>query len=120
LFARDLHVSLAVASIVAVSVAAIEAAARAITGRPPARFSTAVSAVTLVLLGMTAAGGLAILVRGDRPRAFLHFVYAAAAFGLILLGDSLSARSAPRRRAGARLLAALVTLGVLARLFATG
>jgi hypothetical protein len=120
LFARDLHVSLAVATVAAVAVAAIEAAFRVVTGRPPGRFSAAVSAIILVVVGMTVAGGLAILTGGEHPREFLHFVYSVLAFVLIPVGDSLTTAADARRRAVARLLAALVALVVIARLFATG
>jgi hypothetical protein len=119
-FAHNLHVSLAAATVFALVIAAIEAAWRMVTGGPPGRFSSAISAVTLVMLGMTAAGGLAMLVRGEPPREFLHFIYAAVAFVLIPFGDSVTARVVPRRRAAARLLAAVVGLGVIARLFGTG
>jgi hypothetical protein len=120
LFAHDLHVSFAVATVVAVGVAAVEAAVRALLARSPGRYSAATSGIALVLLGMTAAAGLAMLVRGERPKEFLHFIYAALAFAVIPLADSLVARASFRRRAVTRLLASLVTLAVLARLFATG
>lgn len=61
-----------------------------------------------------------MLARGQRPTESLHFVYAALAFGLIPFGHSLTVHAKPRRRAGARLVSALVVLGVIARLFATG
>jgi hypothetical protein len=120
LFAHDLHVSLAVATVVAMVGAAIEAGGRAVTGRPPGRLAAAMSAILIVVVGMTAAGGLAMLVRGERPKEFLHFVYAAVAFVPIPIGDSLAAHASPRRRAAARFLTVLVALGVIARLFATG
>jgi hypothetical protein len=78
------------------------------------------SAIVVVVTGMTAAAGLGTFVRGERPSELLHFVYAALAFVLIPLGDSVAGAASPRRRAVARLLAALVTLGAIARLFATG
>jgi len=120
MFAHDLHVSLAIATIVAVAAAAIEASARAFTGRAPGRFSAATSGIVVVVVGMTAAGGVAMLARGERPRELLHFIYAALALALVPIGDSLTARANSRRRAIARLVAALATLGVIARLFATG
>jgi hypothetical protein len=118
LFAHDLHVALAVATLVAMVVVAVEAALRAISGRAPGRFSGAISTIAVVAVAMTAAGGLAILTRGERPKEFLHFVYATVAF--VPMGDSLTAAACPRRRALARLLAALIALGVIARLFGTG
>jgi hypothetical protein len=120
LFAHDLHVSLAVATVMTMAVAAIEAAWRMVTGRPPGRFSSAMSVLTLVVLGMTVAGGLAMLARGERPREFLHFIYAVVAFVLIPFADSVTVRAVPRRRAASRLLAAVVGIGVIARLFGTG
>lgn len=120
MFARDLHVTLAVASTLVAFVAAVEAAVRAVTRRPPGRMSRAILAIVVIALGMTAAGGLALLVRGERPVESLHLVYAALAFILVPLGDSLTAHAEPRRRAAARLLAAVLTLGVIARLLATG
>jgi hypothetical protein len=120
LFAHDLHVTLAVATVVAMAVVACEAAFRAVSAKPPRRFAEAVSVIAVILVGMTAAGGLAILTRGERPREWLHFVYAAFAFILVPFGDAMTARASPRRRALARLVTALVALGVVARLFATG
>ena len=120
MFAHDLHVTLAVVSTLSVIAVGAEAAVRAVMRRPPGRVSRAMSAIVVIALGMTAAGGLAMLVRGEPPGEPLHFVYAALAFVLLPLGDSLSARAEPRRRAAARLLAAVLTLGVIARLFATG
>jgi hypothetical protein len=120
LVAHDLHVSLAVAAIVAMGGAAVEAGMRALLARAPGRASEVTLVIALVVLGMTSAAGLAILVRGERPKEFLHFVYAALAFFLIPLADTLAARGSRRRRAVARLVGALVAIAVLARLFATG
>ena len=75
----------------------------------------------VILLGMTAAGGLALLVGGQRPKEFLHLVYALLALGLVPLADALcGAQASPPRRALARLGSGLVAAGVIARLFATG
>ena len=120
MFAHDLHVILAVVSTVGAIMAGVEAAVRAVLRRPPGRTSGAISAIAVIALGMTAAGGLAMLVRGERPNESLHFVYAGLAFVLLPLGDSLATHAEPRRRAAVRLLAAVLTLGVIARLFATG
>jgi hypothetical protein len=119
-FAHDVHVTLAAASVLAVIVAGVEAAVRAVRRRPPGRVSGAMSTIVVIILGMTAAGGLAMLVRGERPKEPLHFVYAAVALALLPLGDSLAAGAEPRRRAAARVFAAVLALGVIARLFATG
>jgi hypothetical protein len=120
MFVRDLHVGLAVATVGAFVVVAGEAATRAVAARPPGRFATAISAVAMIAVGMTAAGGLAMLVRGEHPSEPLHFVYAVVAFVLVPVGDTLTETSQPRRRAVARVVAAIVALGVVARLFGTG
>jgi hypothetical protein len=119
-FARDLHIALALASLTAMALVAAEGAVRLVRASPPGRMASAGSGVVLVLLGMTAAGGLALLVGGQRPKELLHLVYTVLALGLVPLADALTARANPRRRALARLLGALVALVVIVRLFATG
>ncbi len=120
MFAYDLHVTLALASIVAMLLVAGEGAVRLVRAQPPAKAASAGWSAVAVLLGMTAAGGLALLAGGQRPKEFLHLVYALLALGLVPLADSLTAQASPRRRALARFLGALVAAGVIARLFATG
>jgi hypothetical protein len=120
MFAHDLHLTLAFASMAAMAVIAAEGAVRLVRARPPGRVAAVGSGTVVVLLGMTAAGGLALLLGGQRPKEWLHLVYALLAFALVPLADSLAAQATPRRRAVARLLGALVALAVLARLFATG
>jgi hypothetical protein len=120
LFARDLHIGLAVATAAAFLVVAGEAAARGVAGRPPGRFATLTSAAAMIAVGMTAAGGLALFVRSERPNEPLHLVYAVLAFLLVPLADAFTQASEPRRRAVGRVVAAILALGVVARLFVTG
>jgi hypothetical protein len=120
MFAHDLHVMLALASMAAMLGVAGEGAVRMVRARPPAKAASAGWGAITILLGMTAAGGLALLAGGQRPRELLHLVYALLAFGLVPLADFLAAQARPRRRALARLGGALVAAGVIARLFATG
>jgi len=80
-FAYDLHVTLALASIVAMLLVAGEGAVRLVRAQPPAKAASAGWSAVAVLLGMTAAGGLALLAGGQRPKEFLHLVYALLAFG---------------------------------------
>jgi len=119
-FAHDLHVTLALASIVAMLLVAGEGAVRLVRARPSAKAASVGLGAAAILLGMTVAGGLALLAGGQRPKEFLHLVYALLAFGLVPLADSLAAQASPRRRALARLVGGLVAAGVIARLFATG
>jgi hypothetical protein len=120
MFAHDLHVTLAAASAAAVVLAGVEGAGRALVGRPAGRLASAASGLVLVLVGMTAAGGLAMLVQGERPEELLHFVYAVLAFGLIPVVDSTTLRADPRPRGLARLAAGVIALVLIVRLFATG
>jgi hypothetical protein len=119
-FARDLHVALALAGLAVMVLVAVEGAVRLVRARPPGRLAAASSGVVGVLLGMAIAGGLALLAGGHRPREWLHLVYALLALGLVPLADALVAQATPRRRALARFLGALVAMGVIGRLFATG
>jgi hypothetical protein len=119
-FAHDLHLLLALASLAVMVLVAGEGAVRLVSARPPGRVAAAGSATVMILLGMAAAGGLALLLGGHRPTEWLHLVYALVAFGLVPLADSLTIQAIPRRRALARLLGALVAAVVIVRLFATG
>jgi hypothetical protein len=120
MFAHDLHVALAWATASAMAAIALEAGVRTLRGRGPGRLAEAGLGVALVLIGMTAAAGLAMLVRGERPSEWLHFLYTILVFGLIPMADSFTARAAPRARGLARLAGAMVALVVIARLFSTG
>ena len=63
----------------------VEAGVRTATGRPPGRWASGAASALLLLVGMTAAGGLALLAGGHRPAELLHLVYAALAFGAGLI-----------------------------------
>jgi hypothetical protein len=119
-FAHDLHLLLALTSLAVMALVAAEGAARLVAARPPGRLAAASSATVTILLGMTSAGGLALLVGGHRPSEWLHLVYALLALALIPFADSLMSQASPRRRALARLGGALIAAVVIARLFATG
>jgi hypothetical protein len=120
MFAHDVHLILAWGTAFAVAAVVVEGAVRSVLGRGPGRLAEAGVGLVLVLIGMTAAAGLAMLVRGERPAESLHFLYAVLAFGLIPVTDSFAKRASPRGKALIRSAGALVALGVLARLFATG
>jgi hypothetical protein len=119
-FAHDLHLTLAWTSALAVFGVAVEAGVRTVRGQGPGRIAEIGLGLSLVLVAMTAAAGLAMLVRSERPNESLHFLYAIVAFGLVPVADSIAADASPRRRALARLAGAVIALGIIARLFATG
>ena len=76
--------------------------------------------LVLLLVAVTGAVGLGLLLGDARPREPLHFVYAVVALAVLPISTSASARWEPRRRGIATLLAALVALAAIVRLFGTG
>lgn len=120
MFAHDLHVTLAAVSVAAVAAAGLEGVVRSVRGRPPSRISSFASGVVLVLVGMTAAGGLAMLVRGERPLELLHLVYAGLLLTAFPVAQSLTAGASARARGLVTAVAALICLVLILRLFATG
>jgi hypothetical protein len=120
MFGRDLHLLLTLATLAAMIVVTGEAVVRLVRGRPPGRFASRSLAVALILMAMAAAGGLALLVSGHRPREWWHVMYAGFALAMIPLADSIALRAPARWKALARLIGALVALEVIVRLFQTG
>jgi hypothetical protein len=120
MFGRDLHLLLTLAALVAMIVVTGEAAVRLARGRPPGRLAARGLTVALILVAMTAAGGLALLVGGHRPRESWHAMYAGFAFLMIPLADAIALRANARGKALARLIGGLIALEVIVRLFQTG
>ena len=121
LFSHDLHVLLAVLTAVALLAATGEGAVRAVRGRPAGVAADRTRAGALLVVGMTASSGLALLVGGHRPGEWLHLIYAVLAFGLVPVADNAATSlSSDRGKALARVGAGLVALVVLTRLFQTG
>jgi hypothetical protein len=120
MFAHDLHLLLALVSLAVMVLVAGEGAVRLVRAQPPGKLAGVGSGTVTILLGMAAAGGLALLLGGHRPAEWLHLLYALLALGLVPLADSLTTQASPRRQALARLLGALVAGVVILRLFATG
>jgi hypothetical protein len=120
MFAQSLHNLLAWLSLVGMGGVAVEAAIRTVRVRPSWGWLSRVPEVMLLLVVATAAAGLALLAAGQRPREYLHFIYAALALGAVPIADGLASRWSLRRTAVARLVGALIGLGVILRLFNTG
>ncbi|HZD22992.1 MAG TPA: hypothetical protein VE569_06270 [Acidimicrobiia bacterium] len=120
MFAHDLHVLLAWTTLAALLVGIIEAGVRTTRGNAPGKLAGASLNAVLILVGMAAAAGLAILVRGGRPEEWLHFVYAILAFGLVPVADHYVADRPARLQGLTRLGGGLVALVVVVRLFVTG
>lgn len=120
MFAHDLHVALAWTTGLALAVVTVEGGVRAVRGSPADRLARAALNVAVVLVGMTAAAGLAMLVRAERPGEWLHLVYALLAFGMVPATDSITVAAGTRAQGLARLAGGLVAIAVVSRLFATG
>jgi hypothetical protein len=98
----------------------IEAAWRLRRGSSAGPAASRLDGLLLLVLAVTVAGGLGLLLGGARPRELLHFVYAVLAIGAVPVATSVSARWGARRQALVSLLAALVAIVAILRLFATG
>jgi len=120
MFAHDLHVLLTIVTVATLLFVTGEAVVRLARGRPPGRPAARSLTVVLLLVGMTAAGGLAMLVAGKRPAEWWHLMYAGFAFVMIPLADAIAVRASDRWKAVARLLGALIALEVIVRLVQTG
>jgi len=115
-----LHRWLATASILAVILVGLEAGWRTWRRTPPATPAGRFEALFLIVLGASIAGGLGLLAGGGRPGEVLHFVYAIVALGALPVANSLAKRTGSRAQGLTTLVAAVVTLAVIARLFGTG
>jgi hypothetical protein len=115
-----LHWSLALASAAVMALAGVEAGARAVLNRPSGKLAARISAGVLILVGVTAAGGLGMFLGGARPHEGLHFLYAPLAFAALPVASTLTGSLPARGRALATLTAALLSLVLIARLFMTG
>jgi hypothetical protein len=116
----QLHNWLAYASLILVAIVALDAAWRAWRGRPRGPLADRLGAVVLIVLVITGAGGLGILAGGSSPAEALHFLYAILAFASLPVADSLSRGRSPRRQAFATLVAAMIAMVLIVRLFQTG
>jgi hypothetical protein len=105
---------------VLVLLAGLEGAQRALRRLPAGAAAARLDGLVLLLVAVTAAGGLGLLVGGARPRELLHLVYAVVALAALPISTSVSTRWEPRRRGIATVIGALVGLAVIVRLFGTG
>lgn len=121
MFARDVHVSFAILTVLMLVAATAEGAIRAVVGRPAGVAAGRTRVGVLLLVALTASAGLALLVGGHRPHEWLHIIYAVLALGLVPIADNAATMlRSNRSKALTRLGGGLVSLVVIARLFATG
>ena len=100
--------------------AGLEGARRAWQRTPPGSASRRLEGVLLLAIGLSAGGGLGMLIGGARPHEALHFLYAVIAFGTLPIAAGLTRNASDRTRGLASVGGALIALVVVARLFATG
>ena len=103
-----------------VAAVGIEAAIRAWRSQPPGPRVLLLRRVMLLVLVVTSAGGLGLFLAGGGPHEPLHLLYGALAIGSLPVADSLAREAGPRRRAIITLVAAVVLLVLVLRLFQTG
>jgi hypothetical protein len=121
MFAQDLHIPLAILTMLAVFVATLEGAVRAVRARPAGVAAERTRTAVVLAVAMTAAAGVALLVGGHHPKEWLHLIYATLAFSLVPVADNAGTMLQSDRGKGlARLGGGLVCLVVVTRLFATG
>lgn len=121
MFAQDLHVPLAFLTMLAVVVATVEGAVRAVRARPAGVAAERTRTAVVLAVAMTTAVGVALLVGGHHPKEWLHLIYAALAFSLVPVADNAGTMLQSDRGKGlARLGGGVVCLVVVTRLFATG
>ncbi len=94
-------------------------AALAVTHRTPGRFFVVNLAWTAIAIVATALVGLLIFVTSQGPRDPLHFLYGALAIAGVPVAIVVGARR-PRQQAVVMIVASIVILILILRLFQTG
>jgi hypothetical protein len=114
-----LHAVAGPALLVGLAVLAIACAILALLDRAP-RVLEALRLVALALLVAQGVLGLVLVLRGDGPREFLHWIYGVAIVVVLLLPGGLDPAPSARVRSGT--LAGAAAIGVLLawRLWSTG
>lgn len=121
MFARDVHVLLAILTLLAAVWATSEGVIRFVRKLPSGRAAARSKTAVVIATAMTAAAGLALLLSGKHPGEWIHLIYAAFAFSLIPFADNATMTiQSNRGKALARVGGGLTCLIVIARLFATG
>ncbi len=118
---KDLHIVLAILTTLSVFGATIEGASRMFTNKPAGNGAWRTLVAVIISAGVTVVAGIVLLISGEHPKEWLHYLYAVLAFGLIPFADNASISIANNRRRGLyRAMGGLVCLIVLTRLFVTG
>lgn len=114
-----LHLLLAFASATIMALAGIEASIRMVTHEKPGVWAERLYGGVLIVIAMTATGGLGLLLSGARPNENLHFLYALLAFSSIPIAHSFASKTSARGKALATTVGAIIGLVLIYRLFST-
>lgn len=118
---KNLHIGLAILTTISVLAATAEGAFRLARNEKAGDWAWRTLVAVLFSAGFSIVAGLALLISGERPKEWLHLLYAALAFGLIPFADNASISIESNRKRGLyRLVGGLVALMILTRLFVTG
>ncbi len=115
-----MHYWLAVVSVAAAVSLAVEAGWRAIRRRPAGRLADWFATLLLLALLIASAGGLGVALGGGAPAEPLHYLYAAIGIAIVPIGVVAVRRRSPRWAALGMVVAGLIAVVVIARLFQTG
>jgi hypothetical protein len=118
---KDLHIAVAILTTLSVVGATAEGAFRMVTNKPAGNGAWRTLVAVLISAGVTMVAGVALLISGEHPKEWLHYLYAVLAFGLIPFADNASISISNNRKRGLyRVAGGVVCLIVLTRLFVTG
>ncbi len=117
----QLHLALFALTVLAAAVLLVVAVAGLVSGRYSRLWVDRLILVGLGGVALTTVVGPALILSGEQPSDGLHFLYAAVALLALPVGRAVSgSMKTARRRGAAVVVAAVVLLGVLLRLYMTG
>ena len=118
---KEFHIWFAILTTAVVLIATSEGVLRAIRGTPAGVAAIRTHWAVLISVVVTAVAGVALLISGERPKEWLHLLYAGLAFGLIPFADEAATSLRTNRAKGLyRFGGGITCLLVLTRLFLTG
>ncbi len=117
----QLHLALFAVTAVIAAALLVVSAAGLVSGSYPRLWIDRLILAGLAGVALTTVVGPALILSGEQPSDGLHFLYAAVAWLALPVGRAVSgSMKTARRRGTAIVVAAIVLLGVLLRLYMTG
>ncbi len=115
-----LHTLLAEVALALALIGAIWSAGLLVAGRPPGRLYIVNLVWVVIVLIASAVVGLLVLVTASGPRDPLHFVYAVLSMVALPIAAAVGSDRPARQRLAVGLVALVVLLILILRLFQTG